>query len=231
MNVLLLGLILTGWHHPGHPWQETTAMMQKAFAQNSRFKIEVSENIEDLSQLDLKQFDFLVLNYCNWEKPGGLSDASKKALVNYLKEGGGLIIIHFANGAWHHSLPGAGESDWPGYRKICRRVWDHDSTSSHDPHGKFTVHIADTRHYITRGLNDFTTRDELYYNQIGDEPVGDPLITAHSKNTGREEPLAWAYRYGKGRVFLTLLGHDGASFEASEVQEMLRRGAEWVAGY
>ena len=108
--------------------------------------MDVSENIEDLATDKISGYDLLVLNYCNWEKPG-LSDAAKAGFVNYLKNGGGLIIVHFANGAFHFSLPKAGESDWPEYRKICRRVWDHtENKSGHDAYGKFIVDIAKGDH-------------------------------------------------------------------------------------
>jgi type 1 glutamine amidotransferase len=138
------------------------------------------------------------------------------------------LIIHYANGAWHFSLPGAEDSDWPEYRKICRRVWDHKGGSAHDPYDTFTVNIQTPDHYITRGLSDFETTDELYYNQAGTEQV-EPLITARSRDTGKDEPLAWVYNYGKGRIYQTLLGHDAASLTTPEVQEMLKRAAVWVS--
>ncbi len=222
------GLIMTGHHHPGHPWEETTPVIRQALEKDSRIRVDVSTDVEDLKRIDPGDYDFLVLNYCNWKRPDGLSDESKKAFVAYLKAGGGLLIIHFANGAFHFSLPEAGESDWPEFRKICRRVWDHNGGSAHDRYGEFTVHIEDKNHFITRELKDFTTMDELYYNQAGDETV-DPLITARSKQTGKKEPLAWVYRYGSGRIFQTLLGHDAASLSAPEVQEMLRRAAVWCS--
>jgi len=222
------GLVLTGHHHPGHSWQETTPVIVDAMKGDERIHMDVSTNIEDLFQYTLDDYDFLVLNYCNWELPGGLSQSSKDAFTAYLVEGGGLLIIHFTNGAWHFSLPGAEESDWPEFRKICRRVWDHQGESAHDPYGPFTVNISDSEHYITDGLSDFETSDELYYKQSGTEPV-EALITALSGDTGQDEPLAWVYSYGQGRIFQSLLGHDAASLSPPEVQEMLLRAALWVS--
>jgi len=222
------GLILTGLHHPDHPWQETTPVIKESFESDGKINVEVSTDIEDLSKLDLNKYDFLVLNYCNWEKPEGLSPGSKEEFVKYLKNGGGLIIVHFADGSWHYSLPGAGASDWPEYRKICRRVWDHQGTSAHDAYDTFYVRKTILSHFITEGLDSFQTVDELYYNQSGEVPI-EPLLTAHSKNTGKDEPLAWVYNYGEGRIFQTLLGHNDASFKAPEQKEILRRAALWVS--
>lgn len=228
INQQITGLILTGHHHPDHPWQETTPVIKDALEQDDKIQVDVSTNIEDLSGLKLRNYDFLVLNYCNWEKPEGLGDDSKKVLVRYLKRGGGLIIIHFANGAWHYSLPGAETSDWPEFRKICRRMWDHQGNSAHDAYDTFRVDITTVPHFITESITSFETIDELYYNQSGDEPI-EPLLMAHSKNTGKDEPLAWVYTYGKGRIFQLLLGHNAASFNAPEIKKMLQRSAWWVS--
>lgn len=228
-NKKLNALILTGSQHPAHPWQETTALIKNALEKNAPFHVDVSTTIHDLYQYDLTDYDVLVMNYCNWNNPGQLHDSAKARTIRYLENGGGMMIIHFANGAFHFSLPGAGASDWPGYRKISRRVWDHQSNSAHEAYGKFTVKVTGQRHAITRGIKDFDTIDELYYNQKGDEPII-PLLTAFSKTTGKEEPLAWAFNYGKGRVFQTLLGHNEASFGSPAFQLLLKRAAEWTAG-
>ena len=221
-------LILTGNHHPGHPWQETTPLIKSAIEEGSDFFVDISTNIEDLYQYDLADYDALILNYANWKDPKPLSEASKNAFTRYLNEGGGLIVIHFANGAFHYSLPNASESDWPEYREIVRRVWDHHADSGHDSYGEFKVNISDKKHSITSGIDDFITIDELYFNQKGEKPI-EPLLTATSIVTGEEEPLAWAYRYGKGRVFQTLLGHDSKSFSSPEMQQILQNAVEWVA--
>ncbi|MBL7112708.1 MAG: ThuA domain-containing protein [Bacteroidales bacterium] len=227
-NAEIKGLILTGHHHPGHPWEETTPVIKTALEKDKRIHIDVSTNIYDLAQYTLKDYDFLVLNYCNWEDPEGLPDDAKEAFTSYLKDGGGLMIIHFANGAWHYSLPGAEESDWPEFRNICLRMWDHNAESMHDAYGSFTVNPTETDHFITEGISSFETIDELYYKQVGEKPI-EPLLTALSKDTGKDEPLAWVNMYGEGRIFQTLLGHDAASFEAKEFHEILRRAAIWVS--
>lgn len=221
-------LILTGNNHPAHPWKETTNLIKQTL-ETGAFQVDVSTVIHDLYQYDLTDYDVLIMNYCNWNNPGQLHDSAKARTIRYLQNGGGMVIIHFANGAFHYSLPDAAASDWPEYRNICRRVWDHQSNSSHEPFGKFQVKITGEKSIITKGLKNFITEDELYYNQKGEAPLT-PLLTAFSKTTGKVEPLAWAYDYGKGRIFQTLLGHNVASFQAPAFLELLKRSAEWAAG-
>jgi len=120
-----------------------------------------------------------------------MSEAAKANFVRYLKNGGGLALIHFANGAFNYTLPNK-ESDWKEYRtRIVRRAWMHDAPSAHDPYGPFHVAITSAKHPITAGLVPFDNTDELYFHQIGDQPIT-PLAVAHSRVTGQDEPMAWA---------------------------------------
>jgi len=221
-------LILTGAQYPGHLWQDTTPALREALERDPRMQVTVSEQIEDLATDAIKGQDVLVLNYCNWKLPG-LSEAAKAGFVEYLQNGGGLVIVHFANGAFHFSLPEAGDSDWPEYRNICRRVWNHHGDSGHDAYGKFIVEIDDREHPITKSLEPFETIDELYFRQAGDAPIH-VLASAKSQVTGQSAPMAFVYDYGKGRVFQTVLGHAAESLRTAGTSQLICRGAAWAAG-
>ena len=229
-------VIVTGHQYPGHHWRETTPALEEALRKDPRLAVETVTDVEFLATPELQSADVVVLNYCNWEK-AGLSEAAKTNFIKFLHSGGGLIIVHFANGAFHFSLPGAPPSDWPEWRtQICRRVWDHtldpktgQMMSGHDGYGPFRVEIAAPNHPVTKGLSGFETRDELYFNQQGTEPI-DVLATAHSKTTGRDEPIAFVYQYGAARVFQTFLGHDAPSLRSPGVAQLVRRATLWAAG-
>ncbi len=218
--------------HKWHNWEKTTPAIKTLLEVDPRIRVDVSYDIEDLAAKPLGDYHVIVQNYVNWHDPRRLSDASRTALMNFLQRGGGLILVHFANGAWNFSLPEAGASDWPEYRRIVRRVWNHhgenETRSGHDAFGPFTVNVTGIDHAITAGLAGFSITDELYFRQDGAEPI-EPLITARSKITGRDEPLAWTYTYGKGRIFQTLLGHSEKTYDTFEPCEMLRRAAAWCA--
>jgi putative heme-binding domain-containing protein len=218
--------------HKWHNWQRTTPAIKAALERDPRIKVDVSLDFEDLARKRLGDYQVIVQNYANWLDPRPPSDASKRALIEWLTGGGGLIVIHFANGAFHFSLPMAGASDWPEYRKIVPRVWNHqgapDQRSGHDAFGPFRVQIGPARHAITEGLEAFDVIDELYFRQAGDAPI-EPLLSARSKATGRDEPLAWTASYGRGRVFQILLGHSEKTYDAFAVREILRRSAAWAA--
>jgi len=220
-------LIVTGGDHPGHKWRETTPALLEALWQDERFLVDVTHDPEMMAKTNLSSYGVILMHYCNWKR-SGLSVAAKQKFREYLFGGGGLSIIHFANGAFHHSLPEAGQSDWPEYRKICRRVWDHSGGSGHDGFGRFRVEIATIEHPITKGMKSFETTDELYCRQRGELPI-EVLAVARSKMTGRDEPMAWVNTYGKGRVFQTVLGHAPESIRGAGPAELIRRGSIWAA--
>jgi type 1 glutamine amidotransferase len=143
------------------------------------------------------------------------------------------MFIHFANGAFHFSLPDAGESDWPYYRTLCRRVWNHHGNSTHDKYGSYMVNVVDRNHPITDGISDFQVSDELYYNQEGEEPIH-VLLSAISKDTGNEEPQAWTYELSQAngkttRVFQTTLAHDTVSLNVPGFQKILSNAGLWLS--
>lgn len=222
-------LLLSGnEHHKWHNWERTMPAIRAILQQDERFTVTVSTEIEVLSAWDLSAFDTIILNYCNWQDPTGLSQKAKDGLLTHLRKGGGLLVLHFANGAFHFSLPEAGASDWPAFQQIVPRAWNHQGASNHDEYGPFDVRIVDSEHETTRGITGFTVTDELYFNQEGTVPIH-VIYAAYSKVTGKEEPLAWISEYEGARVYQSLLGHDEAAYSVIEVQEMLRRAVIWTS--
>jgi type 1 glutamine amidotransferase len=56
------------------------------------------------------------------------------------------------------------------------------------------------------------------------------LATARSKVDGKDYPMAFCFKYGKGRVFHSALGHDVKAIRNRQVAELFRRGCAWAAG-
>jgi type 1 glutamine amidotransferase len=227
MEEPIRALIVTGNNHPAHDWRKVTAALIGVLEQDPRVVAHVTEEPNDLAKIKRDDYDLVVINYCNWDRPG-LNDEAKKGFVNFLKSGGGLSIVHYANGAFTPTIP-ATNSVWPEYyAKIVRRYWLHgQGNSGHDSFGGFQVAITDEKHPVTSGLAPFTTNDELYFRQEGKEPIK-PLVTAHSQVTGNDEPMAWVYQYEKARVFQTVLGHSDESVRNAGA--LIRRGSVWTAG-
>jgi len=210
-------LVVTGVDYPGHLWKETTPEVRRLLEQDRRVQVRIAEDPEVLATDLPFQFDVVVLHFRN-EKPFKAQKQIQDNLTRLVKDGRGLVLLHFACGAF---------GDWPGFADLAGRVWDGKNT--HDPRGPYAVRITNPKHPIARGMKDFQADDELYIGLTGDRPV-EVLAVSRSKVTGKDHPMAFVFDYGKGRVFHTPLGHDVKAFRMPGVAELIRRGTVWAAG-
>lgn len=215
---VIRAVIFTGLDGPFHNWRLTSAALKEELERDSRFNVRIITDPAWLAGDELSKTDVLIQHYVNWQT-AGLGEAAKLNLLKYVNDGGGLAVMHFANGAF---------AEWPEYRRqFLQRAWLAGST--HDNYGAFRVTPSKFVHPITAGLAPFDTIDELYCKQVPTaDTASEPLITAACKLTGQQEPLAWAFERGKGRVFQSTLGHSDVSMHAAA--EFHRRGIAWASG-
>jgi len=211
-------LILTGLEYPGHPWKETAPTIAAFLKEDKRLEITIIDKPEFLASPKLHDYDVIVLNYMNWESPDPGPQA-RENLRKFVDGGKGLVLVHFACGAFQ---------GWPEFAKIAGRAWD-PKLRGHDPRGPFKVNIADKDHPIVKGMKDFDTDDELYTCLAGDAKIH-ILATARSKVDQKDYPMAFILNYGKGRTFHCVLGHDAKALSFPAVHELYRRGTAWSAG-
>ena len=210
-------LIVTGVDYEGHHWRETAPAIRKVLEQDKRFEVRIVEDPDFLASPAVANYDVIFLHFKNYV-PLPHEAAVRENLEKLVKQGKGLVLFHFACGAFE---------DWPEFADLAGRVWDRKTT--HDPRGPFTVKIVEPQHPITQEMQEFQADDELYTCLVGDRPV-EVLATARSKVTGKDHPMAFVFEYGKGRVFHTPLGHDVRAIEMPGVAELIRRGCRWAAG-
>ena len=173
----------------------------------------------------------------------------RRSFVDYLRGGGGAVIVHAANNAF---------PDWPEYNEIIGvGGWDgrdekcgpyvrwrdgkvvYDTTpgiaGSHGKQHEFVVETRQSEHPIMKGLplRWKHTQDELYAQLRGPAKNLNVLATAFSAKetggTGENEPILMTITYGQGRVFHTVLGDGPPALDCVGFQVTLLRGAEWAA--
>lgn len=206
----------------GHDFQ--TNQFYQIFKDNSDITFEVAEHPnalkffkpENASRLDV------VILYDLWQK---ITDEDKENFIKYLESGKGLIILH-------HAI--ANYQDWPEYEKILggryylqKKVVDGvEKARSIYKHGvKFTVKIADDKHPITQGLQDFTIIDETY-NLYDVSPDNHILLTTDEPTSHKY--IGWARTYKNARVVYIQLGHDRFAYENKNYRNLLSRSILWV---
>jgi type 1 glutamine amidotransferase len=192
---------------------------------------------QDMSSFAPRFSDYqvVVLDYEGFE----FSAPVKQALVDYIKNGGGLVVLHAADNAfpgWPEYNEMIGVGGWggftPGYSNRTasagpkirwrdgRMVLDDTTpgTAQHPSPHDFLITNRAPEHPITKGLPPawLHANDELYSNLRGPAKNVTVLATATAptsmqNGTGEHEPLIMAIAYGKGRVFHDTLGHVGAA--------------------
>jgi type 1 glutamine amidotransferase len=214
-------LLVTGIDYPGHLWRQTAPVLKDLLQKDPRLQVRIVEDPEAIASPKLHQWDVVILHFMDWERPGP-GPAARQNLQQFVASGKGLMLTHFACGAWD-------KGEWPEFKNLAGRVWD-PALRGHDPHGKFTVQIADPDHPITKGMGSFETIDELYTCLAGDAAIH-VVAKATSKVDRKDYPMAFVLQYGRGRVFHTVLGHDVQAYtNHPAVGELMRRGCAWAAG-
>ncbi len=212
-------LIITGEDYPGHTWKLTTPVLEAQYRLDPRLKVAVLDDLTKLASTPLADYNAVVMHFKNYD-PQVPGRAAFDKLEKYVEDGGGLVLVHFACGAFQEFRT--------DFEKLAGRVWN-PQLRGHDPLGKFRVDIAAVDHPVTRGMAAFETVDELYTCLDGETPIT-VLATAVSKIDGKTYPLAFVLTHGKGRVFHCVLGHDVRALENAGAGRLFRRGTSWVAG-
>jgi type 1 glutamine amidotransferase len=197
---------------------------------------------------DFKKYSIVVSNFgygaADWP------EQTRKNLEEYMKNGGGLVVVHAANNSWtnwpeFNKMIGLG--GWGGRNQKSGPYVYYDANGkvvrddgpggcgSHGPQQEFVITMRDKTHPITKGLPDFWmhSKDECYSKLRGPAENMTILATAADtpdlKNAGRNEPMLMVLSYGKGRVFHTTLGHDTEAFQGVGFIVTFLRGSEWAA--
>jgi type 1 glutamine amidotransferase len=233
-----------------HDWKLTTQIMKRELEDAQLFEVTVVSAPpadRDFSAFhpDFGKYQVVVLNYDAQDWPAAL----KAAFEAYIKNGGGLVVVHGADNAfpqWTAFNEMTGVGGWRNRDAAAGPRWYFQNgrlTSDPSPgpagvHGRrkpFRITVRAPEHPIMRGLPPvwMHATDELYTRLRGPGQNMTVLATAYAdtanRGTGFDEPMLMALRWGKGRIFHTTMGHDATALSCVGFMTTFQRGAEWAA--
>jgi type 1 glutamine amidotransferase len=214
-------LILSGRNN--HEWSKTTPLLSEIYRKSKLFSVNITERPDTLNYNSFKQFDIIISNWNTW--PGNdtrLSSEWEVDFVRFVNEGGGVVFIHAGASSFY---------GWEDYHKIGTGRWGKET--NHGKPQKGRVCQLSHNHPVTEGLKDFYITDELW-KKTDIHPDATPLASVSwtDELTGEQfkENAVFTTRFGKGRSFYTILGHDERAMLNSGFQTLLLRGTIWAAG-
>jgi type 1 glutamine amidotransferase len=221
-------LIVDGFSN--HDWKQTTKMVKQILDGSGLFKITVSTipvnpgdtTIQSTWEPDFKKYDVVIQNTNNIQNPKLKWPLSvQHELEDYVKNGGGLYILHSANNAY---------PDWTEYNKMIGLGWRSKSfgyalqvdslgkidsippgqgqDTYHNDRSNLLISVLNP-HPINRSYpKQWLTPDvELYRFARG--PAQNLTVLSYAKDplTGINWPVEWIVKYGKGKVYISSMGH------------------------
>ncbi len=248
-------MIATG-QDGSHWWKGANDAIKRTLENTGLFTVDIITTPDwggdmKLFDPDFKKYDLVVVNY------GGETwvEKTRKNFEKYVSDGGGVVVIHSSvvpMDDWKEYNEIIGLGAWNGrdeqfgpyvYWKNGRWVYDYSPghAGHHALQRPFTVEHRNTEHPVTKGLPPVWEhfKDELYSKLRGPARNMEILATTFDAEeldgSGLDEPLIWTVNYGKGKVFVTVMGHVGNdpelcySMRCTGFQVILSRGAEWAA--
>jgi uncharacterized protein len=178
----------------------------------------------------LRDFDAVVVASADgeWE----LDPGQKRALVEFVRAGKGLVVMHAgidANHGWRDYI------DMVGAEQV-----GHPYNTVEQPIHAFTLLNEGGEFPATRLLpRRFVKQDELYTLRNWSRSDIDVLLRIDATTVGdvgdeappdRDLPVAWVKTYGKGRVFASTLGHTREAYKDPDIVRMYTLAIEWALG-
>lgn len=241
-----------------HDWETGTRAVKTILTATGRFTVDISttpsreaaKEAWENWQPQFSRYSAVVVNFNGGHKDDGIRWPAEveRSFEQYMRGGGGLIVLHAANNAFLH---------WEAWNEMIGLGWRDKSfgpgiviadgktviiprgsgmNPGHGPRHDFQMCVLDRQHPITRGLPDcwLHRSEQLTHGQHGPAAELSILTYAYSKDSQQNEPMDWVRRFGKGRVYTTMLGHTwkgevNPNLECAGFQTLFSRGTEWAA--
>jgi type 1 glutamine amidotransferase len=213
VRVLML-TATAGFRHDSIP---TAREVLTRLAPAAGFSVTATENLADVSATRLSATDVLMFALTTGELP--FDDAQKRAITEFVANGGGFIGVHSAADTLY---------EWPDYGRLVGAYF-----KEHPWTQQATVLVEDRTHPTTSGLGAaFSLLDEFYTFRENPRPSVHVLLSLDPASVGAQGdfPLAWTQTIGRGRSYYSALGHFSETWNDPRFQNQIVSAIRWTAG-
>ena len=239
-----------------HDWKRTTQLVRGIIQPTGLFDVAVSTapaKTDDPAYAgwcpDFSKVDVVIQNYNNLKGGAPWPPAACAAFENFVKNGGGVFILHSANNSF---------ADWDAYNHIIGLGW-----RKKDYGTALQIGPDESIIRIPPGQGEGTShqqRQDRLIHRLGDDPIHagmprtwmTPLLEVYNYTRGPAEnvtvlswaedpktqvrwPIEWTVIYGKGRVYCSSFGHvwqgevDPVDMRCAGFQTIMVRSLQWLA--
>ena len=168
-----------------------------------------TDNPQDLNPQELRKYHALIF----YNNQADLSQTQLAALVGFLDNGGGLVVLHSASAAFQNSEE---------YIKLVGAAFKSHGT------GTFSTARVTPNHPAIQDVPSFESWDETYIH-TKHNPVNRTVIEVR-RDAGHDEPWTWVRSYGRGRIYYTAWGHDERTWSNEGFHKQVVQATRWAAG-
>ena len=166
---------------------------------------------EAFENIDNWKYDVIVF-FNNYQK---ITDKQQQNLLKLTDKGVGIAVLHHACAAYE---------DWTEYARIIG-VAPEVQGVKHNV--RYRVHVADPKHPITQGIQDYELTDETF-SGFRTDLLNHILLTTNEPSSSKI--IGWTRTYRNSKVFYIQSGHDNAAFSNPAYKTIVQRAVRWVGG-
>lgn len=233
-HILVIGMT-RGYHHGST--SDGLAMFWNLGKDSGAWDTEIKTDMEWVTKKQpgseahsLPFFDAVVFVNCTGD--WGLNDEQKEALLSFVREDGkGIVLAHASIDANYN---------WPEFAEMAGGWFNAHPWNTFDA----PVIVEDQSFPAMRHFPKYLRMyDEMYSAKAFSREKVNVLMrlderqldysnpqVAKRAREDKDEAIAWAKSYGKGRVFYSSLGHTKEAWDDPDVRRMYLEGVRWAMG-
>lgn len=174
----------------------------------------------DVMVINALRWRMLAPQYAQWRDEWAYSPSApaREALVEFVRDGGGLVACHTAVICF---------DDWPQWGEVLGGAWVW-GTSSHPAPAPISASLVGAGHPVLQGVDRLDLVDEVY-GDLAMSPEVTVLATARRHADDTDQSVVWTHTYGRGRVVVDGFGHDAASLLVPQHRQLLLNAVDWCS--